>query len=65
MRKTVIQALVDDVHYPISYGFVENVAIRRGLADGEDYSAEVAESISYKGALAIIIDNKRYKYNGK
>ena len=52
MGKTVIQALIDEIHYPIPYGFVENVVIRRGLEADAIYSAEVATGISYKGALA-------------
>ena len=50
--KTIAQALIDEVHYPISYGFVENVCIRRGLNPGDDFSKNVAEGISYTGAWA-------------
>ncbi len=50
--KTVIQALVDEVHYPIPVGFVENVVIKRGMNGDESFSAEIAASSPYKGALA-------------
>lgn len=52
MNKTVIQALIDDVIYPIPYGYVENKIIKRGLTAEEEYSKELAETIPYKGALA-------------
>lgn len=29
--KTIQQALIDEIHYPISEGFVENVMIKRKL----------------------------------
>ena len=50
--KTVIQALRDEVIYPIPYGKVENIAIRRGLNGDENFSADIAAGNSYKGALA-------------
>ena len=31
--KTIQQALVDEIHYPISIGFVENVMIKRNLKE--------------------------------
>ena len=50
--KTVIQALIDEVHYPIPYGFVENVCIKRMLNAEEGFAFETATSNAYKGALA-------------
>ena len=50
--KTVIQSLIDEVHYPLSYGTVENKVIRRGLEAGDAYTAEVADTDAYRGALA-------------
>lgn len=50
--KTIKQALIDEIFYPIPEGKVDNVLIIRGL-DGEDeFSADVYQSDSYKGALA-------------
>ena len=50
--KTVIQALIDEVHYPISYGFVENVCVNRMLNAEEEFAFETASSNAYKGAVA-------------
>ena len=50
--KTIMQALLDEVHYPIPQGFVENVIIKRGLVEDENFSKSVADSNAYKGALA-------------
>lgn len=50
--KTVIQALRDEVFYPISFGKVENIVIKRGLNGDASFSAEIAAANSYKGALA-------------
>ena len=50
--KTIMQALLDEVLYPIPEGFVENVIIKRGLSQEEDFSKQVSESAEYKGALA-------------
>jgi len=50
--KTVIQALLDEVFYPIPRGKAENICIRRGLNGEEPFNAERASSNAYKGALA-------------
>ena len=50
--KTVFQALVDEVLFPIGIGKVENIIIKRGLSGDEEYNAETSASIPYKGALA-------------
>lgn len=52
MSKTVRQALIDEVHYPISVGFIENKLIERGLNGGNEYTIEVSRSPEWKGALA-------------
>ena len=50
--KTIRQALIDEVHYPVPLGFVDNKLIERRL-DGEgEYTFEVAQTIEWKGALA-------------
>ena len=50
--KTIKQALIDEIHYPISLGYVENKMIQRQL-DGDDaYTFEVSQSKEWKGALA-------------
>ncbi|SFG56931.1 hypothetical protein [Prevotella sp. KH2C16] len=50
--KTVLQALRDEVHYPIPVGFVENKLIERQLDGDVEYSYEIAQSNEWKGALA-------------
>lgn len=50
--KTIAQALIDEIHYPLPLGFVENKLMSRGL-DGEDkISAETLLSNQFKGAVA-------------
>lgn len=52
MAKTVFQALLDEVHYPLAHGFVENVLIKRGLNRDETFTQAIAHDPLYKGALA-------------
>ncbi len=50
--KTVRQALRDEVHYPMTKGFVENKIIERGLDGSATYTVEIFRSSAYRGALA-------------
>lgn len=50
--KTIQQALIDEIHYPIPMGFVENVMIKRKLNGYEEFSFDTAHSNEYQGALA-------------
>ena len=50
--KTIKQALIDEIHYPIPLGFVENKMIERQLSGDDEYTFEVAKSKEWKGALA-------------
>lgn len=50
--KTIGQALIDEVHIPISFGYIENVCIKRGLDPEEEFSRDIADCDLYKGALA-------------
>lgn len=50
--KTIKQALIDEIHYPIPLGFVENKMIERQLKGDDEYTFEVAQSKEWKGALA-------------
>lgn len=43
---------MDEIHYPIPLGFVENKMIERQLSGDDEYSFEVAQSKEWKGALA-------------
>jgi hypothetical protein len=50
--KSILQAILDEVYYPINEGLVENKIISRRMDPDEEYSADVAESDPFKGALA-------------
>lgn len=50
--KTVRQALLDEVHYPISEGFVENKLLSRGLNPEDGLSLETLNSNEFRGAVA-------------
>lgn len=50
--KTVRQALIDEIHYPISEGFVENKLLSRGLSPDEGLTIDVLKSNEFKGAVA-------------
>ena len=50
--KTIRQALIDEIHYPIPDGFVENKLIERSLDGDREYTLEVSRSKDWKGALA-------------
>ena len=50
--KTIQQALVDEIHYPISIGFVENVMIKRNLNGDDEFGYDIDHSNEYQGALA-------------
>lgn len=52
MAKTIANALIDEIHYPLPEGFVYNKLLARGF-DGEgDISAEIITSNEFKGAIA-------------
>lgn len=50
--KTVRQALIDEIHYPISEGFIENKLYSRGIVPDDELTAEVLRSNEFKGAIA-------------
>ena len=50
--KTIKQALIDEIHYPIGYGFIENKIIHRGLNPDEEFNIEVAHCNAYVGVIA-------------
>lgn len=50
--KTVRQALIDEVHYPISVGFVENKLLSRGLNPDDGLTIETLKSNEFRGAVA-------------
>ena len=50
--KTIQQALIDEIHYPIPEVFVENVMIKRKLNPVGDCDSDTMNSKEYMGALA-------------
>lgn len=50
--KTVLQALKDEIYYPVNDGLVENKLRARGLDPSQEYSFGVLNSAPWKGALA-------------
>lgn len=52
MNKTILQALLDEIHYPISEGFAENKLLARGLNPNDMCTVEVLNSASFKGTTA-------------
>ena len=50
--KTILQALIDEIHYPIPVGFVENKLIERQLDGGDFFTFETTQSKEWEGALA-------------
>ena len=52
MEKTILQALLDEVHYPISQGFAENKLMARNLDGSQSLTPEVLRSKEFIGAVA-------------
>lgn len=52
MSKTVLEALRDDIHYPVQTGHLENRLLVRGLDSETECTQDIITSDSYKGALA-------------
>lgn len=50
--KTIKQALIDEIHYPIGSGIIENKMILRGLNAEDEFDMEAAKSKSFIGAVA-------------
>ena len=52
MAKTIRQALIDEVFYPVPEGYVDNVIEKRQLDANADYNIDVITSDGWKGAVA-------------
>ena len=50
--KTIREALIDEIIYPIPEGLVENKLIARGVDGSQEYTIEVAKSNDYKVCFA-------------
>lgn len=52
MKRTIAQALIDEIHYPLPDGFVANKLLARGLEADEEFSDEIINSNQFNGAVA-------------
>lgn len=52
MAKTILQALKDELGFPIKQGFFENRLISRGLLSDDEFTADTAKSDAYRLAYA-------------
>lgn len=50
--KTILQAIKDEIYYPINDGLVENKLLGRDLVPDGEFSKTVLNSDAWKGALA-------------
>lgn len=50
--KTIKQALIDEIIYPIPEGLVDNKIIERGLNAESPFDLEISKKNEYKGAVA-------------
>lgn len=50
--KTILQAIKDEIYYPINDGLVENKLLGRELSPDGEFSKSVLDSDAWKGALA-------------
>lgn len=50
--KTIQQALIDEVHYPIPLGFIENKMLARGLEPDDDITMKILKSAAFIGCVA-------------
>lgn len=50
--KTIAQALIDEIHYPLPIGFIENQLICRGLDCAAPVSREILCGNEFRGAVA-------------
>lgn len=50
--KTIQQALIDEIHFPIGLGIIENKMILRGLNPEDEFNIDIAKSKAFIGAVA-------------
>lgn len=53
--KTILQAIKDEVYYPINDGLVENKLIGRDLTPEGEFSKSILDTKQWKGALADVL----------
>lgn len=52
MAKTIKQAIIDEIHFPLPEGFVDNKIAARGMDGDAPFNALVANGNDYKGCVA-------------
>ena len=52
IMRTIAQALIDEIDYPINDGKIENKLMRRGLDGSGEITAEILDSPEFNGAVA-------------
>lgn len=50
--RTIIQALRDEIQYPVTDGFLQNKLLKRQLSGDDIFTADVALSKEYQGCIA-------------
>lgn len=50
--KTILQALQDEIHYPMPIGYLENRMLIRGLDGNDECSVEILSSNAFLGCVA-------------
>lgn len=50
--KTIRQALIDEIVYPLPEGKIDNIIIKRDFVGDENFTSDVANADGYRGALA-------------
>lgn len=52
MARTIAQALIDEIHYPLPEGFISNKLLVRGLDGDDEISVNIITGNQFKGAVA-------------
>ena len=50
--KTILEALRDEIHYPLPTGYLENKLIVRGLNKDDEFDTETARGKDFRGCVA-------------
>lgn len=50
--KTILEALRDEIHYPLPTGYLENKLIVRGLNKDDEFDPETARGKDFRGCVA-------------
>lgn len=50
--KTILQALIDEIHYPVGKGHIQNRLLKRGLTEDAVCTLEIFNGHGFQGAVA-------------